>query len=122
VFFTVDYGTAELRGHGLHAVADAQHRHAELEHALRGARGFGHGHGFRATGEDHAGRVEGADFGIVHVEGADLAVDTDFTHAACDQLRVRRAEIQNQDALGMNVFHGQIRLRPDAGRRTPWLL
>src|SRR5690606_7808381 len=30
VFFTVDYGTAELRGHGLHAVADAQHRHAEL--------------------------------------------------------------------------------------------
>ncbi len=29
---------AQLRRHGLHAVADAQHRHAQLEHGLRRAR------------------------------------------------------------------------------------
>src|SRR6185436_244124 len=32
---TVLYFTAKLRRHGLHAIADAQHRYSELEHRLR---------------------------------------------------------------------------------------
>ena len=31
-------GPAQLRGHGLHAVADAEHRHPGVEHRLRRAR------------------------------------------------------------------------------------
>ncbi len=41
---------AELRRHGLHAVADAQHRHADLEHDLRSARRVTFDHRGRAAG------------------------------------------------------------------------
>ena len=45
---------AQLLRHGLHAVADAEHRHAELEHRLRRARRLLVGDGLGAAGEDDA--------------------------------------------------------------------
>ncbi|KAF0806036.1 cytosine deaminase [Alcanivorax xiamenensis] len=114
VFFTGDDGAAQLLGHGLHAVADAQHGHALFEGRLGGARGLGGGDGFRAAGEDDAFGVELGDVLGGGVEGADLAVDADFAHAAGDQLGVLGAEVEDQDALGVDVLHGL----NSAGRRT----
>ena len=91
---------AELGAHGLLAVADAQHRHAELEHGggcARAQRLVGRG---GAAGEDDAAGREAADESVVHGAGMDLAVDAVLAHAARDQLGVLRAEIEDQDALG----------------------
>src|SRR5690606_22151878 len=53
-----DVGTlhpaAELFGHGLHAVADAEHRHAHVEYALRRPRRGFDVHRFRTAGEHDA--------------------------------------------------------------------
>ena len=54
------HAAAELLRHGLHAVTDPQHRHAELEHGRRRVRGIFSGHRLRATGEDDPARLEGA--------------------------------------------------------------
>ena len=105
-----------MLGHGLHAVADAQHRHALLERRLRGPRGLGGGDGFRAAGEDDALGVELGDVFGGGVEGADFAVDADFAYAAGDQLGVLGAEVEDQDALGVNVLHGFFRSGPGLGR------
>ncbi|MCY1440703.1 hypothetical protein D9M71_569880 [compost metagenome] len=97
---------AELLGHGLHAVADAEQRHAQVEYRLRRARAVSFVHRLRTTGEDDAARGEGADGRVVHVERMDLAVHTDLAHAAGDQLGVLGAEVQDQDPVGVNVVVG----------------
>ena len=50
--------SAKLRGHGLHAIADAEHRHAKLEHGLRRARGAALVYRRWAAGEDDRPRRE----------------------------------------------------------------
>ncbi len=95
---------AELLGHGLHAVADTEHRHTGVEHVLGGARAARLGHGFRAAGEDDAARVELADLLFGYVPGPQLAVDADFTDATGDELGVLGTEIQDKDTVGVNVF------------------
>ncbi|MNS70318.1 hypothetical protein D3C72_1036600 [compost metagenome] len=95
---------AELLGHGLHAVADAEHRHAGIEHVLGGARAARLGHGFRAAGEDDAARIELADLLFGYVPGPQLAVDADFTDATGDELGVLGTKIQDKDTVGVNVF------------------
>src|SRR4029077_14453351 len=98
---------AELLRHGLHAVADAEYRDPELEHRRRRAWRFLVGHRFRPAGEDHATRAEGPYLGIAHVPGTDLAVDAELAHAPRDQLRVLRSEVEDQDAVRMNIrMHG----------------
>ncbi|MNO91998.1 hypothetical protein D3C76_835590 [compost metagenome] len=94
---------AHLLGHGLHAVADAQHGYVQVEHRLRGARAVGFVDRLGAAGEDDAARVEFADRFIVHVERMQLAVHADFAHAAGDQLGVLGTEIEDQDAVSVNV-------------------
>ena len=54
------HAAAELLRHGLHAVADAEHRHAEFEHRLRRARGICGGHRLGAAGEDDPAGLKGA--------------------------------------------------------------
>ena len=94
---------AHLFGHGLHAVADAQHRHVQVEHCLRRARAVGFVDRLGAAGEDDAARVEFADRFIVHVERVQLAVHADLAHAAGNQLGVLGTEIEDQDAVSVNV-------------------
>jgi hypothetical protein len=95
--------TAELLCHGLHAVADTEHRHAELEHRGRGARRVGRRDRLGSAGEDHAARPERTHLRITHVPRVDLAVDAELADAPGDQLRVLRPEIEDQDALCMDI-------------------
>lgn len=94
----------QLHRHGLHAVAHAQHRHAGVEHVVRGARAAGFGGAFRAAGEDNAAWVEFADLLFANVPGPQFAVNADFAHAAGDQLGVLRTEVQYQDAMLMDIL------------------
>src|SRR4029077_12195280 len=100
------YAAAELLRHGLHAVADAQYRHAEFKHGLRRARRILIGHRFGTTGEDDATGAEGAHLGLGDVPGVDLAVHPELAHAARDQLGVLGTEVEDQNAVRMNVRVG----------------
>jgi hypothetical protein len=91
-------GAAQLHGHGLHAVADAQHRQAAVEHRC-GARGAPARGRFRAAGQDDALGAEGRDLGRVVVPGPDFAVHADLADAAGDQLGVLGAEIEDEDLV-----------------------
>ena len=66
-------------------------------------RAVGFVHGFRATGQDDAFRGEFADRSVIHVERVQFAVNANFANATSDQLGVLGTEVQNQDAVGVNV-------------------
>jgi hypothetical protein len=93
------HAPAELLRHRLHAVADAEHRHAELEGRLRRARRRLLVGGHVAAGQDDALRRELAHEGVGDVVGVDLAIHLRLAHAARDQLRVLRPEIEDQDPV-----------------------
>ncbi|MCY1456806.1 hypothetical protein D9M71_740500 [compost metagenome] len=60
-------------------------------------------HGLGTAGEDDAARGEFANRFIVHVERVQFAVHADFAHAAGDQLGVLGTEVEDQDAVSVNV-------------------
>ena len=98
--------TAQLRGHGLHAVADAEHRHTQRPDGLGcGGRALLRD-GLGAAREDDALRIEGPHRLIACVPGVDLAVDAELAHAARDELRVLRPEVEDQDTVGVDVAGG----------------
>ncbi|RMN24332.1 Cytosine deaminase [Pseudomonas coronafaciens pv. zizaniae] len=94
---------AQLLGHGLHAVADAEDRYIEVEYRLRRTRAVGFVHGLRAASEDDPTRGKFANRFVVHVVRMQFAIHTDFTHAAGDQLGVLGTEVEDQDTVGVNV-------------------
>jgi hypothetical protein len=81
---------AQLVRHGLHAVADAQHRKAQIEDGLRRLVGGFFVNAGVAAGKDHA--LERAVLGVVadpfvaDVAGVDFAEHVGVAHAAGDQL------------------------------------
>jgi hypothetical protein len=93
---------AKLLGHRLHAVADAEHRHAEFEHCLRHARRIGLRDRARTAREDHALRREVANEGRIDVVRMDLRVHVRLADATCNQLGDLRTKVENQDL----VMHG----------------
>ncbi len=98
---------AELRGHGLHAVADAEHGHAELpDRSAARAGAFG-----CSTDSGPPERMmplgwKATTSASLDVPGMDLAVDAELAHAARDELRVLRAEVEDEDAVGVDVVVG----------------
>ena len=104
VRFPVD-GPAEQLGHELQAVADAQDRDAHLEHRPVHERRPGLLHAEGASRKDDPPRREGADLLQRHRAGMDLAIDVQLAHAARDQLRVLRSEVEDEDLLGVQVGH-----------------
>src|SRR5574337_1190399 len=107
---------AELLRHGLHAVADAEHRHAELEHRLRRAVGRFLVHAGMAAGQDHAtqsavGRVV-AHPGVGHVAGVHFAVHMGFADAPRDQLRDLGAEVEDQDFVVLHEISASVMRLP----------
>ncbi len=90
---------AELLGHRLHAVADPEHRDAEVPDRPRRTRRRGLVHRGGSAGEDDPARRELADEAVGDVVGMKLAVDVLLAHPARDQLRVLRAEVEDQDAV-----------------------
>jgi hypothetical protein len=100
---------AQLLRHRLHAIADAEHGHTELVHRLRRDRRRFVRHGLGTARENDAARTECTHVGIAHVPGMDLAVDAAFADAPGDELRVLRAEVQNQNSMRMDVGRVQKR-------------
>jgi len=84
---------AEMPAHQLHAVADPQHRHAQLEQLLGHCRRPLLVNRLRPAGEDDPFRVESTDRRQFHVEGMQLAVDVRLAHPPGDELGVLRPEI-----------------------------
>jgi hypothetical protein len=94
---------AELRRHGLHAIADAQHGNAEFEYRLRGSRRIVEIDGLRTAREDDAIGPERPEILVRHIPGVNLGVDPDLAHAPGDQLGVLAAEIEDQQPVGVDI-------------------
>ena len=96
---------AEMTAHQLHAVADAQHRHTQLEQLLgnRGSPRFVDR--LWPAGENDPGWRKGADRRHIHVKRMQFAEDMGFTHPAGDKLGVLGTEIENQDFLAVDIWH-----------------
>jgi hypothetical protein len=94
---------AEHVGHQLHAVADAEHGGAELEERRVETRRARLGDAARTAGEDDPGRLPGAQPLERRIEGHDLRIDRQLAQPSRDQLRVLRAEIQDENGL----MHGR---------------
>ncbi len=101
--------TAELRGHGLHAIANSQHRHAQRIHFARRFESLGVVNRFRSARQYDGFGCEGLDLADRRIAGIDLGVHADFADAAGDQLRVLSTKIENQNPVRMNVGHQPIR-------------
>ena len=90
---------AELMGHQLFAVTDAEHRNAEAENggvALGRCRVVD---ALRAAAQDDGARVERADRGQRQRARMDLAVDVAFAHAPRDELCVLRAVVEDENTV-----------------------
>ena len=96
---------AESDRHGLLPVADAEHRHAELEQP-----GVHRGRarlvdGGRPTGQDQPGRAAGLQLGQGRVEGDDLRVHVALADPPGDQLGVLCAEVHHQHGVEILSVH-----------------
>ena len=100
---------AELAGHELRAIADAEHGQAAAPDGRVGLRGAVVVDGVGAAREDHALRAATLQLIERRVVWQELGVDVELAHAARDELRELAAEVEDDDAVG--------RLRRDADRR-----
>ena len=87
---------AQLHGHDLLAIADAQHGDPGVEDGLRGARGALVGHRAGTAREDHRLGLELGEGAFGGLEGRDLAIDAGLAHPPRDELGHLRAEIDDQ--------------------------
>src|SRR6185312_9035599 len=90
---------AELGAHRLHAIADREDWHAELEDDPRRARRRCQRYRGRPARQDHGPRGEVADFIGRHREGMNLAIHPVLADAPGDELGDLAAEIEDQDAV-----------------------
>ena len=101
----------QLRRHRLHPVADAEYRHPERPDRGRRARRVALGHAVRPAREHDAAWCECANELVAHVVRVNLAVDVRLAQAPRDELRVLRAEIEDQDPAVRRGSHGVSRER-----------
>ena len=90
---------AERVRHQLHAVADAQHRDADVEHGRVALRRAGVGHALRTARQDDAGRTPRANLLGRCVRRPDLRVHRELAKPTRDELCVLRPEVENDDGL-----------------------
>ena len=103
---------AELFGHRLHAVADAEHRHSAVERPI-GRRGCAVVvNAGRSAAEDDSARIELPHSVPRGVGWDEFAVDVELSHASCDQHRGLRTEVDDDDcfvlglvASGVGLLH-----------------
>ncbi len=98
---------AQLLGHRLHAIANAEHRHAQFEHRLRCARRIVFRDRTRPAGQDDALRGEFADERVVDIVRMDFRIDVRFANTARNQLGNLRTHVEDQN-LVMHGGHGSI--------------
>ena len=85
-------------------IADAQHRHAQIEELGVGRRRVRIIDRRRAAGEDEAERLERLDFGEGRGAGQHDGEDVLFANPPRNQLRILRTEIEDDDCLGGHDF------------------
>ena len=113
------HGAAEVERQALHAVADAEHRDAQIEDLGVELRGVVDVHAHGAAGEDDAlGRV-GLDALDGHVVRHELRVHAALAHAARDELAVLRPEVEHED--GVEPLHLRRALRHSASLSLLWM-
>jgi len=88
---------AQLLHHRLLAVADAEHRHAHLEHRLWRARRVRKRDAGGSAGEDNGLGLRLQERGFGLVERHDFAIDAGLAHAPRDQLRHLAAEVDDEN-------------------------
>ena len=88
---------AELPGHELHAVADAEHGHARLEERAVDAGRVRRVDGGRPAGEDDRASAASGYLGRADRSRHQLRVDPALAHAAGDQLSVLAAQVDDED-------------------------
>ena len=103
--------TAQLLGHRLHPVADAEDRHAEFENDLRRFPLKRFVYRVRSAREDDALRVVGTNEIFADVEGVQFAVNLLLAHTAGDQLGDLRAEVENKNFLVSHICLGALKKR-----------
>ena len=85
--------------HELHAVADAEHRHAHLEQRVVAVRRAGLVDAHRPAREDDPGRLPAGDLGGRGAERDDLGIHVQLAEPPRDELGVLRSEVEDQDDL-----------------------
>ena len=90
---------AEFLTHQLHAVADAEHRHAEMEQLIRAGAGAGKIAAVRSAGEDDAGEPVALHAFNGCVRREQLAVYAGFADAPRDELVILRSKIDDYDSF-----------------------
>ena len=100
------YRPAQLHRHGLHPIADTQHRYAQFKHQLLRARRLGQRHRLRPPREDDALGIEGANLSRRHIMGMQFAIHAGFAHPARDQLSVLGTKVEDEDAVLVDIGHG----------------
>src|SRR3989338_2322480 len=95
---------AELRRHGLHAVADTQDGHTQFEYDLRRLPFLGLIDRVRPAGENDALRIEVTDECLADIERVQLAIHLLLAHAAGNELCDLGTEVENEDFL---MSHGR---------------
>ena len=111
-----DLPSHELRGR-LEAVADPQQGFPQPVDARVRQRRFGAIAARRRAGEDERARLERRDVSDGRSAGHDLGIDAGLAHAPRDQIRVLRAEIEDQHPLAREASR-RVRRRARGGRRA----
>ncbi|MNE28168.1 hypothetical protein D3C80_1216000 [compost metagenome] len=96
--------TAQLHRHRLHAVAYAKHRNAGFKDVLRRARAVVFSGAFRATRQNNAAWIKFTDLCFRDIPCPQFTINAKFTNATSNELRVLGAEVQDKNAMFMNVF------------------
>src|SRR5437899_1027829 len=107
---------AELQRHGVHAVADAEHRYTQLECEVGRTARVGIGNRLVTAGEDDPARREVAHEPVAHIPGMHFAIHAGLAQPARDELSDLGTEIENQDFVvhAMRWFEGNAGGRPDS--------
>ncbi len=107
VFFVVRVlnRATQLRRHGLHTIANTQHRHALLKNCVISAWRLLGRYRLWPARQNNAFSFKTGNCLHRRVKGIDLAVDTGLANISRDQLRVLRAEIYDQYVVSMWIVH-----------------
>jgi hypothetical protein len=98
---------AEALCHPLHAITNAQHRHAEFKQR-RISLVVTFVYRIRAAAEDNALGAKGLDVFQRHVERVQFAVNVRFAYAAGDQLGDLRTEVEDENFVHAVILSGRV--------------
>ena len=98
------YLAAKLVGHEVQPVADAENRHAEMQYLLVGRRRVLVVDGTWASRENDTRGPMAPNFFQPGGAGKDDRENVLLANTACDELRVLRAEIEDDDGLGFHYL------------------